>query len=206
MADYMPMIHAERASLSNYLDKLSPDQWAAPSWCDKWNVQDLVAHMVAAGNITFGHFFGGFVKSGFNFNKTIEADVLLYNGGTPADVKARFDAIVTSTKTPPGPKYVAFGEVMVHGEDIRRALGDRGEHSAEHLIALAEAYKTTGAPLRGKKRIASLTLRATDVDWSTGTGPEVTGECMSLVLAMAGRKEALGDLSGEGLDTLRSRM
>ena len=206
MVDYMPMIHAERAELATYLDKLTPEQWQSQTWCDKWNVQDLVAHMVAAGSITFGHFAGGFIKAGFNFNKTIETDVLLYNGGSPDDVKTRFDAIVTSTKTPPGPKYVAFGEIMVHGEELRRGLGDRGDHPAAHLIALAESYKTTGAPLNGKKRIAGLKLRATDVDWSTGDGPEVFGDCMSLAMAMAGRKGALNDLDGPGLDALRSRM
>ena len=206
MVDYMPMIHAERLLLSKYLDKLTPEQWTAATWCSKWNVHDLVAHMVAAGNITFGHFAGGFIKSGFKFNDTIEADVLLYNGGSSADVKARFDSILTSTKTPPGPKYVAFGEVMVHGEEIRRALGDRGDHPDAHLVALADAYKTTGAPLNGKRRVSGLKLRATDVEWTTGSGPEVTGDCMSLSLAMSGRKQVLDQLTGDGLETLRSRM
>ena len=79
---------------------------------------------------------------------------------------------------------------MVHGEDIRRPLGSKGEHPAEHLTTLAELYKKTGPPLRGKKRIAGLTLRATDVDWSTGDGPEVVGPAMSLILGMVGRAAA----------------
>jgi uncharacterized protein (TIGR03083 family) len=41
----MPMVHAERRSLAQFLDTLTPEQWAAPTWCDKWNVQDLVAHL-----------------------------------------------------------------------------------------------------------------------------------------------------------------
>ena len=205
MADLMPMVHAERASLGEFLDTLTPEQWTAPTWCDKWDVQELVAHLTAAGNITAPHFFGGFVKAGFNFDKTVDRDLRTYATGTPADVKARYDAIITSNRKPPGPAYVALGEIMVHGEDIRRAQGTPGEHPAEHLVLLAEMYKKTGLPLYGKKRVAGLKLKATDVDWSTGDGPEVTGPCMSLIMAMVGRTGALADCDGPGVETLRAR-
>ncbi|HEV7524726.1 MAG TPA: maleylpyruvate isomerase family mycothiol-dependent enzyme [Acidimicrobiia bacterium] len=205
MPDLMPMVHAERASLSEFLDTLSPEQWNAPTWCDKWNVQELVAHLTAAGNITAAHFFAGFVKAGFSFDKTVDADLRNYSGGTPADVKARYDAIITSSRKPPGPAYVALGEIMCHGEDIRRALGARGEHPEEHLVTLAELYKTTGTPLRAKKRVVGLKLKATDADWTTGDGPEVSGPCMSLILGMVGRTGALADCEGPGVETLRAR-
>ena len=205
MADFMPMVHAERASLGDYLDTLTPEQWSAPTWCDQWDVQELVAHLTAAGNITAPHFLAGFVKAGFNFDKTVDTDLRNYSAGTPADVKARYEAIITSNRKPPGPAYVALGEVMVHGEDIRRALGTKGEHPEAHLVALADAYKKTGTPLHGKKRVVGLKLRATDVDWSTGDGPEVTGPCMSLIMGMVGRTGALADCEGEGLETLRAR-
>ena len=205
MADLMPMVHAERQSLADFLDTLAPEQWSAPTWCPKWTVQDLVGHLTAAGNITAPHFFAGFVKSGFNFDKFVEGDLRQFSAGTPADVRKRYDAIITSNRKPSGPAYVALGEVMVHGEDIRRRLGARGEHPAEHLVTLAEMYKKTGAPLRGKTRVAGLKLTATDVDWTTGDGPEVRGPCMSLILAMVGRTGALPDCEGDGLETLRSR-
>ena len=145
------------------------------------------------------------MKAGFNFDKTVDTDLRNYSAGTPADVKTRYDAIITSNRKPPGPAYVALGEVMVHGEDIRRALGAKGEHPEAHLVALAEAYKKTGTPLHGKKRVAGLKLQATDADWSTGDGPEVKGPCMSLILGMVGRAAALADCEGEGLETLRAR-
>jgi uncharacterized protein (TIGR03083 family) len=205
MADLMPMVHDERASLGEFLAALSPEQWSTPTWCDKWTVQEVVGHLTAAGNITAPHFFAGFIRTGFNFDKFVEGDLRQYAAGSTADVKARYDTIITSTRTPPGPAYVALGEVMVHGEDIRRPLGARGEHADEHLVTLAERYKKTGAPLRAKKRVAGLKLVATDVDWSTGDGPEVEGPCMSLILGMVGRTGALADCSGAGVETLRSR-
>lgn len=205
MADLMPMIHAERQSLSDFLGTLTPDQWSAPTACTDWNVQQLVGHLVAAAKITAPHFFGGLAKNGFSFDRFVDGDLRPFAAGTPSDVKQRFDGIIDSTRTPPGPKYVALGEVMVHGEDIRRAFGVKGEHPAAHLTELAEMYKKTGAPLRAKKRLAGLKLRATDVDWSTGDGPEVAGPAMSLILAMVGRARALDECNGAGVDELRNR-
>jgi len=205
MADLMPMVHTERRSLADFLDTPAPEQWSAPTWCDKWNVQELVGHLTAAGNITAPYFFTGLVKCGFSFDKFVDGDLRRFATGTPAEVRARFEAIVDSNRKPPGPAYVALGEVMCHSEDIRRALGSSGEHPAEHLTTLAELYKKTGAPLRAKKRLDGLSMRATDVDWSTGAGPEVRGPCMSLILAMVGRTGALADCDGDGVETLRSR-
>ena len=205
MADLMPMIHAERASLADFLGTLTPEQWKTQTWCDKWQVQDVVGHLVAAAKVTAGHFFGGIAKRGFSFDRFVENDLRQYAAGTPAEVKERFDGIVNSTRTPPGPKYVALGEVMVHGEDIRRPFGVKGDHPAEHLVTLAELYKRTGPPLRAKKRVVGLKLEATDVDWATGDGPEVKGPCMSLILAMVGRTGALADCDGAGVETLRAR-
>jgi uncharacterized protein (TIGR03083 family) len=205
MADLTTMVQAERASLASFLQTLTPEDWAKPTWCDKWNVQQVTGHLVAAAKITAPHFFAGLIKSGFNFDKVVEADLVSHAKGTPAEVLKRFQDIVNSTRKPPGPAYIALGEVMVHGEDIRRALGAPGEHPKEHLLALVESYRKTGKPLGGKRRSDGLKLVATDLDWSAGDGPEVRGPAMSLILAMVGRRSALDDCSGPGVDTLRSR-
>jgi hypothetical protein len=52
VADLMPMVHAERQSLSDFLGTVPPNQWKHETWCHKWNVQELVGHLTAAGNIT----------------------------------------------------------------------------------------------------------------------------------------------------------
>ena len=205
MANLTPFVQAERANLATYLESLAPEQWASPTWCHKWNVQQVVGHLVAAANITAPHFFVGLLKAGFNFDKVVENDLIKYATGTPAEVLARFQGIIGSTRKPPGPGYVALGEVMAHGEDIRRALGSKGEHPAEHLVALGEAYRKTGKPLGGKARSAGLRFVANDFDWSAGEGPEVRGPAMSLILGMVGRRMALDDCSGPGVDLLRSR-
>jgi hypothetical protein len=58
-----------------------------------------------------------------------------------------------------------------------------------------------------KKRIAGLQLTDTDMDWSHGHGPEVTGPAEALVvMMMAGRLVAFDDLSGGGTADLASRL
>ncbi len=71
---------------------------------------------------------------------------------------------------------------------------------------MADFNKGSNLLIGSKRRIAGLALKANDLDWQTGAGPVVTGPALSLVLAMTGRAAALGDLSGDGVATLRSRM
>jgi len=47
---------------------------------------------------------------------------------------------------------------------------------------------------------------AEDVDWSTGSGPEVRGPGEAILLAIAGRNAAVDELSGPGVATLRPRL
>jgi hypothetical protein len=56
-----------------------------------------------------------------------------------------------------------------------------------------------------KRRVDGVTLRATDADWRHGSGPEVSGPAIAPVMAMAGRKAALDDLTGDGVAVLRER-
>jgi hypothetical protein len=98
-----------------------------------------------------------------------------------------------------------LGEAIVHGEDIRRPLGIKREYPMDAVLAVLDFYKSSNTIIGTKSRIAGLTLKATDADWTYGSGPLVEGPALSLVLAGTGRKSALDDLSGDGVETLRSR-
>ena len=118
------------------------------------------------------------------------------------DPAARFEAVTTSVKHPPGPVDTWLGEVVVHSEDIRRPLGIAHDYPAAALTRVADFYTGSNLIIGAKRRIAGLTLRATDVTWSHGTGPEVSGRLADLIVAMTGRS---ADLSGDGVTELRSR-
>ncbi len=205
MSDLTAMANAERETLFADLQPLTDDQWSTITVCQPWTVRQVVAHLTALGNQTAPNFFLGLIGSGFSFDKFVAKDLVKYDQGSNADVLAGFARTVESPKSPPGPKYVSLGEMICHGEDIRRALGYSGEHPAEHVVALADQYRKTGKPLSGKARTAGLKLRATDVDWSFGDGPEVAGSGVDLILAMSGRGGALEHCTGDGVATMRDR-
>jgi len=98
-----------------------------------------------------------------------------------------------------------LGEIIVHGDDIRRPLGLVHHSPAPALVALADSWKNSNLLIGAKKRITGLSLRASDVEWRHGAGPEVSGPLQSLVLAMTGRKGSHVDLAGDGLATLAAR-
>ena len=201
----MPMIDAERHLLADDLAVLRPNQWVQTTWRPKWNVQELTGHLIVAAVDHGTSLPARLHPYRLQLRQVRRRRLAEVRAGKPSEVLDRFRGIVTSTRKPPGPAYVALGEVMVHGEDIRRALGQKGEHPDEHLTTLAGMYMKTGAPLDGKRRSAGLHFAvATDTEWSSGDGPEVRGPTMSLILGMVGRKGALDDLDGPGVDTLRS--
>jgi hypothetical protein len=71
---------------------------------------------------------------------------------------------------------------------------------------VGDFYKRSNLIVGTKRRIAGLKVHATDADWSTGAGAEVSGPMLSLLLAMTGRKAVVADLSGEGLSILQARL
>jgi uncharacterized protein (TIGR03083 family) len=203
--DTWPTIHAERKALATDLQGLTGEQWSTPSLCSQWTVRDVLAHMTSGASLTPPAFFAKLAGSGFSFDRLQESGVAAQRGDSPADTLARFEAVETSTKHPPGPGDTWLGETIVHAEDIRRPLGIEHEYPTEAVVRVANFFKGSNLLIGSKRRIAGLTLHATDTEWSHGTGPEVAGPILSLVMAMTGRKAADDDLTGDGVATLRSR-
>jgi uncharacterized protein (TIGR03083 family) len=200
-----PTIHAERSALAADLEGLNAQQWSTPSLCADWTVQDVLGHMTATAKISPGAFLGKLVSSGFSLKKMQAKDIATETAGYPAATLARFKAEVNSSKHPPGPNDTWLGEMLVHAEDIRRPLGIKHDYPIAAAVQVADFYKGSNLIIGAKKRIAGLRLRANDTDWSHGKGAEVSGPIVSLVMAMTGRKGALADLSGDGVDMLSSR-
>jgi uncharacterized protein (TIGR03083 family) len=205
MADLWTLIAAERGALADDLAGLTPEQWASPSLCSDWTVRDIVAHLTSAASTSPAAFFAQFAQAGFNFDKYANAGISRRLGADTDATLAGFRAVQGSRTSPPGPKPTWIGEVVVHAEDIRRPLGIAHGYDPDAVREAADFYKGSNTLIGAKNRIAGLTLRATDLDWSTGTGPVVEGPMRSLVVAMTGRGSPVDELSGEGVETLRSR-
>ena len=203
--DVWPVVHNERKALAADLAPLSEAQWSATSLCPKWTVRDVVAHMAGTAQITPASFLPKLIGSGFSFERLQTKGIAANLGNTGADTLSHFEEIITSEKRPPGPKDTILGETIIHSEDIRRALGLAHEYPPDAVVELADFFKGSNMIIGTKNRISGLRLTASDTEWVHGSGPEVSGPMLSLLMAMTGRKAVLGDLSGDGDATLRER-
>jgi uncharacterized protein (TIGR03083 family) len=200
------MIHAERAKLADTIEGLTQEQWVTPSLCTGWNVGFMAAHILTSAEQTPGAFLGGMLTTGFRFNALMDRQGRARAGLSPTEIAARLRQRTTTTNKPPAPTAAMLGEVVVHGEDLRRPLGLTASTSVEALNACLDVHASTNFPVGGKKRAHGLRLVSTDTGWSYGGGPEVTGPAMSLLLAITGRPAGLDDLSGDGVPMLGQRV
>jgi len=203
--DVWKFIHTERAQMAETWKGLTPEQWASPSWCVGWPVQEVAGHIVAAAEQNPPNFFKDMALARFNFDAFADKDAKRNAAAGTAELIRRLQARTTTTNHPPAPVVAMLGEIVVHGQDIRRPLGLAHHVPSAALVEVADSWKRTNILIGAKRRIAGLRLRATDVEWTNGDGPEVSGPMMALLLSMAGRKGAHWDLSGEGLAELASR-
>jgi uncharacterized protein (TIGR03083 family) len=198
-------IHSERAQMADTWTGLSVPQWAAPSWCQGWSVQDTAGHIVAAAEQTPVNFYKEMTAAGFKFNVFTDRGARRVGSAGPDDLARRLRARTTTTNHPPAPVVAMLGEIVVHGEDIRRPLGLKHQPPEAALVAVADSWKNSNLLIGSKRRITGLRLEATDAEWAHGDGPEVSGPLLSLILAMTGRKAVHPDLSGDGVAELGRR-
>jgi uncharacterized protein (TIGR03083 family) len=200
------LIHQERSAMADVLAGLAPSEWAKPSLCPRWSVHVMAAHIVAGAEQTPGHFVTRLTANGFRFNTTMDREAQRVGTATPAEIIERLRARTNTTNRPPATVVTMLGEIVVHGEDIRRPLGIAGTTPAGSIAACLDMYVRANFPVGAKKRIAGLHLTASDLDWSYGSGPRVLGPGLTLLMAITGRPVGVDDLDGDGVATLSDRM
>jgi len=104
---------------------------------------------------------------------------------------------------PGGGQPGALSHDLIHGLDIAWPLSitypipDRAMTTVLDLIAGPDGQKAFGADLDG------IELRATDLDWSSGSGAEAAGPSRDLLLLLARRSLPHDDVTGPGAQRLR---
>lgn len=197
------MVRAERAALTDDLALLDAGQWDAPSLCEGWTVRDVAAHLVDTARTTRIGFVAGLVRARFDFDRQNARGVERERGASPQETLERLRRVASRTTTPPAPLDTRLVEEVVHGEDIRRAVGLVRSYPQEAVVRALRLQARTPASFGGAKElVARVRLTATDADLSIGEGPDVTGPVLSLLLAVSGRRAALAELDGPGLSVL----
>lgn len=199
-------MHDERQVLITDLESLTPQQWATPSLCPGWDVHDVVAHLVDTAKTTRLGFARRLIAAGFDFDQDNARGVAKERAPDPAATLAEFRRVRAETKTPPAALATRLVEAIVHGEDIRQPLGITRPYPQDRIVAALRYQLTTNVSMGGgKERAAGLRLRATDSGLDHGSGADVRGTTLALLMAVSGRPADAGSFTGDGAQELAQR-
>lgn len=202
----MELARQERAEFAAFLATLSPEQWQEPTLCTEWCVRDVVAHVVSYDELGTGQLARRFVKGRFVPDRINAVGVADYRSHGPGELLAVLRAHVRPRGLTAGfGGMIALVDGMIHQQDIRRPLGLPREILAARLLP-ALRFARFAPPIRAFWRARGLRLVATDHDWSAGSGPEVRGKAEAILMAIAGRRGVVDELSGPGQATLAARI
>jgi uncharacterized protein (TIGR03083 family) len=151
--DVWPMVHAERQALIENLEDLDDAQWIRPSLCDGWTVHDVAAHLVDVALTTRLSLVVDMARARFDFDRQNANGVVRARGATPRQTLERLRQVASRTSTPPAPLGTRFVEEVVHGEDIRRAVGLTRAYRQEAVIRSLRQQARMPASFGGAKEL-----------------------------------------------------
>jgi uncharacterized protein (TIGR03083 family) len=190
-------IQAEQAEFADLLRALPQDAWIEPSLCEGWSVRDVVVH--TAAHIHNQQQDQSLIS---RFASGPKHELIAWLESAPAEsTESMYQARRRFAE-------IQRGEVMVHQQDVRRALGitrvipqDRVQgvltFGLQPIGSLGLAF--------GRERAKGLRLVSSENNWTWGTGKEVRGSLEALLMATAGRAVALEELDGPGVAVLADR-
>ena len=198
------MATAERTSLADFLATLTLEQWEAPSLCERWRVRDVVAHVMSFDGVSLLGMLRRAVRGrivhinqvGIDELASLSTEQLL--DGLRAQLRPQGLATTFGGR-------LALLDVTIHHQDIRRPLGRPRQIPVERLrCVLGDSVRSPELP--GWHLSRGVRLTPTDLDWSHGSGPEITGPAEAVLMAVAGRQSAVEELAGPGQPILANRL
>ena len=192
------MIAAQRAELAEVLTGLPEPSWDEPTLCTGWRVREVVAHITMPFRYGRGRFALELTKSRGRFNEM--ADRLARRDAgvmSPADLAAAVRSNAGHPWKPPGGYTGALAHDLIHGLDITVPLGLTRPVPEERLRLILPASMTDRSVRFFGVDLGEIELRASDMDWTLGSGAPLTGAGSDLLLVMCGRTLPPGRLTGE---------
>jgi uncharacterized protein (TIGR03083 family) len=186
--DLQAMVTADYLALGDLLEALPTSRWDTPSLCEGWRIREVVAHLTMPARYGEAEFMAELKDCDFDFgrlsNRIAERDAAL---PTPTLVSNVFSEVLHGWQPPGGGAMGALNHVVIHSLDITVPLGVQRRSPDTTIRVILDSMASGGAEKFGVD-ISALTLTATDLAWSAGSGPQRSGSAEDLVLFMAGRK------------------
>lgn len=213
MGELHELIRTERLDLIDLLATLGPDEWATPSLCGAWTVQEVAAHVAWAPVAPMAQTAVGLVRSGFRINKASAQVARQWARRGTDQILAQLRDNARTGALPSGvPVPAGVVEAVLHAIDIRRPLGRPRVFPAEAVRSAADTSVGLRWPLtalvggNARQRIAGVQLVAEGYDWSYGAGPEVIASGEAVLRLLNGRPVDRAELSGPGAGLVASRL
>jgi len=202
--EYWSSVRTIRLRIAGLLDSLTPAEWDAASLCEGWRVRDVAGHVALVPTVTTWQLLAATPRARFDLNRVNTLLAVRAGDAPPEQILRRLrqhagdrtTARVLDTRD-------SLFDAIVHSQDIALPLGRRLDVPPESTRRGLQRVWEMGWPFRARRRLAGLTLTATDADWTVGAGPEVRGPALGLLLLLTGRTSSAADsLSGEGVASL----
>jgi uncharacterized protein (TIGR03083 family) len=205
--DVLARTAANRRLLADFFDGLDDAQLGVRSLCEAWTVREVLGHLVATMTGSFRGLLVEIVRARGSVNRA-NAEMARTAARRPVhELTAVLRDKSDEHGTAPGVGPMGqMADGCLHLRDCARPLGLNDDVSLHDWLMVLD-WLPSGVPgLVPRRRVDGLSLRATDQDWSWGSGADVVGPSEALAMALAGRAAALDDLSGGGVDVLRGRL
>jgi uncharacterized protein (TIGR03083 family) len=205
-------IASEIRGLADQVEPLTPEQWATPSLCHEWTVRDVVAHLVVPRKTSRVRFILPFtaarVKARGNFDRANAAVTAKEAERPTAELIDDLRRNADRHFKPPGfGSEAPLTDVLLHGQDIRVPLGLETVGPVDRWrVALDTLVTAKARRVFGYFSLDGLCLTATDLDWTYGSGEQISAPAIALALAISERDARTGDLAGPGVPRLLSRL
>jgi len=192
-----------RRRFADRIEALDQTAWNTPSWCAGWRVRDVLAHLVSGAEATPLSMTRDILRSGLRPDRAVSEPAKRLSHVPVPELADRLRMAAEGGFRPPGfPAAMGLGDVLVHCADALRPIGLDVDAPPADAAPVLEAYWRRGRMVVHSAPQEGRCLVATDLDWTKGSGPEVRGKAMDLMLLVANRLQVLPCLEGPGLDGL----
>ena len=210
--DLLIEIADERRGVADLIDALTPAQLTSASLCEGWTVQDVAGHLLMPLITPLPRVVLSLVRHRFDFDRANDALSRTVARRPAAELAAGLRDRASTAFKPPGLGFEApLNDLLVHQQDIRRALGLQAELDPTRTRVCLDFC---AGRVRDGSALDGIRLEATDLDWrhdASRPTPDdeelvLRGPAESLLLVLNRRYVALGELEGSGLGTVEARI
>jgi len=207
-------IDAQRVRTADLLENLTPKEWTYPSLCAGWTVRDVAAHLTLQQMSLLDTLLAALRHPG-SPNRTIR-EAARSKAAQPTDeLIAEIRATVGSRRNNIGLTHLeTLIDIVVHGQDIAIPLSRELPVPVE--VAATAATRVWSYRASRRERWKARVFRpvpyeryrfaAADTSWSVGSGPEIRGPILAILLVLTGRPAGLARLAGEGAGSLAAEL